>query len=129
LAHAQAPSDSARAWSEDAWTAIATRQGVEFAYIFYQKADNANNGVVIRLRNRNDHPVRYAFTVVFRTPNAERTARASGRLQAGEMQTGEPDGLFWIPFKDGRSIGEIGLRRIRISPLGYGRGGQGREGP
>lgn len=114
---AQTP-DSARHWTDDAWTPIATRGGVAFSYIFYQKADNANNGVVVRLRNQNAYAVRYAFTVIFRTSNDERTARATGRLDAGEMKTGAADGLFWIPFEDGRTIGQIGLRGIRIRPVG-----------
>mgnify|MGYP006297243059 CR=1 FL=1 len=108
--------DSTRHWTQDAWTPIATRQGLRFAYLFYQKADNANNGVVIRLYNTNPYALRYAFTVVFRTPNAERTARATGAIAARAMKTGEGDGLFWIPFPDGRTIGEIGLRGIRIAP-------------
>ena len=113
---AQTPPDSALQGLEDAWTPIATRNGVHFSYIFYARADNANNGVVIRLQNRNDHPVRYRFTVIFRSPTQERTAEARGRLGAGEMKTGEPDGLFWIPFDDGDTISEIGLRGIDIRP-------------
>jgi hypothetical protein len=110
-----APPDTARAWYETAWTPIVVRNGVQIAYLFYSEADNKNDGVVLRLRNRNDYPVRYAFTVIFRGPGAEATARAEGTLQAGEMKTGENDGLFWIPFKEqGQSVGEIGLRGIRV---------------
>ena len=109
-----ATADSTRAWHNAAWTPIVERNGVQIAYIFYSKADNANNGVVIRLRNRADHPVRYAFTIIFRGPEGEATARAEGRLRAGEMKTGDADGLFWIPFTDGRSIGEVGLRGLEV---------------
>jgi len=124
-AGAQAPpADSAAAdtssgvpaWSEDAWTEITTYDGVRFTYIRYRQADNENDGVVVRLQNQNDYPVRYAFTVVFRTATAERTARTRGELAAGEMETGDKDGLFWIPFKDGQAIVELGLRRLRIVP-------------
>lgn len=113
-----AASDTSRnmpAWHEEAWTEITTYQGVRFTYIFYSEADTQNNGVVIRLQNGNEFPVRYAFTVIFRTPHAERTAQARGHLEAGQMKTGEKDGLFWIPFKEeGQTIGEIGLRGIRV---------------
>lgn len=103
------------AWHEDAWTEIITHEGVRFTYIFYSKADTKNNGVVIRLQNQNAVPVRYAFTVIFRTPTAERSARAEGHLDAGEMKTGDKDGLFWIPFTEpNQTISEIGLRGIRI---------------
>jgi hypothetical protein len=33
------------------------------------------------------------------------------------METGESAGLYWIPFTDGRSIGEIGLRGIRVERM------------
>jgi hypothetical protein len=106
---------TAPSWHEEAWTEITTHRGLRFSYIFYSKADTRNNGVVIRLDNQNAHPIRYAFTVIFRTPTAERTAQARGSLDAGAMKTGEKDGLFWIPFREeGQTIGEIGLRGIRV---------------
>jgi hypothetical protein len=113
--------DSTGPWHEGAWTHIVTADGVQFAYIFYSKADNENNGVVVRLRNENDSAVRYAFTIIFRGPEGEATAQAEGRLGPGEMKTGEPDGLFWIPFTDGRRVGEVGLRGIDVLPLSDGR--------
>lgn len=113
----QTSSDTSRVWYEDAWTPIVTKEGVHFDYLFYQKADSENNGVVIRLQNENDVAVRYAFTVIFRGPEGRSTAQADGRLQPGEMETGEPDGLFWIPFRDGRRIGEVGLRGIEVIPV------------
>ncbi len=112
----EAAPDSTEPWHEDAWTHIVTKGGVQFAYLFYRKADNVNNGVVIRLRNTNDTTVRYAFTIIFRGPEGEATAQANGRLRPGEMKTGEEDGLFWVPFKDGRRVGEVGLRGIDVTP-------------
>lgn len=117
---AQAQSSSDLGWQEDAWTPIIEYEGVRFSYIFYGEADNANNGVVIRLHNVNDYPVQYRFVVVFRNPDTERTAEARGSLAAGQMKTGDHDGLFWIPFKDGQSIGEVGLRGMRITRAGSG---------
>jgi hypothetical protein len=93
------------------------REGLAFSYIFYSKADNENNGLVLRLHNRNDHAVRYDFTVIFRGPRGEATAQVEGTLEAGERKTGDNDGLFWIPFEDGRSIGEVGLRGIDIERI------------
>lgn len=110
-----APVDTAQAWYDSAWTPIVERDGVQFSYIFYGRADNENNGVVIRLRNQNDHAVRFAFTVIFRGTGAEATARAEGQLKAGEMKTGEKDGLFWIPFTDDTRIREVGLRGITVT--------------
>lgn len=107
--------DTRETWYEEAWTPIVTKNGVQFDYVFYRKADNQNNGVVIRLRNVNQVAVRYAFTIIFRGPAGTTTAQAEGSLQPGEMKTGEPDGLFWVPFRDGRRVAEIGLRNIEIA--------------
>lgn len=110
-----------RRWSDEVWKPIITHEGVAFSFIFYSEADNVNNGVVVRLHNQNDYPIRYRFRIVFRTwRGAEHFERADGTLQAGQMKTGENDGLFWIPFRDGRSIGEVGLRGFDIEPIRSG---------
>lgn len=110
--------DSSETWHEDAWTPIVTQNGVGIAYIYYPQADNEHDGIVLRLRNETMVPVRYAFTVVFRAPDAETTAVVQGRLQPGQTKTGDKAGLFWVPFKgQDRSIGEIGLRGLEIVPL------------
>ena len=107
-------SDSTEAWHEWAWTPIVSRGGVQISYLFYREADNVNDGVVLRLRNTNDVPVRYSFTVLFRGPEGAAQGQADGRLAPGEVKTGEEDGLFWIPFRDGNAVGRVGLRGIRI---------------
>lgn len=111
------PLDTARAWHEDAWSTIVTRDRLTVSYIFYGKADTENNGLVLRLENRNDHPVRYAFTVIFRGPEGEATGQADGQIGAQSMKTGESAGLFWIPFRDGRTVGEVGLRGLTVTPV------------
>jgi len=113
----RAPADTTDPWHDTAWTPIVEKRSVHFGYIFYSHADNENNGVVLRLQNQNDRPVRYDFTVIFRGPSGQATARATGRLGPGEMKTGDKDGLFWIPFRDGRRVGQVGLRGIDIVPL------------
>lgn len=110
--------DSVQTWHEDAWTPIVEQEGVGVSYIFYPDADNDNNGVVLRLRNSNDVAVRYGFTIIFRAPNAERSASVEGHLDPGEMKTGDSEGLFWIPFPEGEhDIGEVGLRGLEITPI------------
>lgn len=108
----------AQHWSDEAWTPIVEHQGVAFSYIFYREADNTNNGVVVRLHNENDYSVRYRFDIIFRTGHGdEHVEQVEGTLRAHQMKTGENDGLFWIPFADGRSIGEVGLRGYAIEPI------------
>lgn len=107
--------DTTEPWHEDAWTRIVQRDGLAISYIFYSEADNRNDGVVLRLRNENDYPVRYTFTVIFRGPEAEATAQVQGSLKPGEMQTGEKSGLYWVPFEDRRAIGQLGVRGIEVT--------------
>ena len=103
--------------SEKAWKTLLQHQGVTFKYIYYRKADSQNDGVVLMLENSSDMAVTYTFTIVFWTENEELEANASGRLAPGERRTGDAAGLFWVPFRDGRSIGSIGLRSYKISPV------------
>lgn len=105
-------------WWTAVWKPLLTYQGVEITYLFYSKRDNPYDGVVLRLHNRNAFPVALRFQVVFRADDgSEKTAWVADTLQAGEMRTGGLSGLFWIPFRDGRSVAELGLRKIRVHPL------------
>lgn len=106
----------AHAW---AWRPLIEHEGVTFQYIFYSEADGENNGVVLMLTNNNAYPVTYRFKVVFRSDGQEEVREASGDLDPGQSKTGEHDGLFWIPFVDGRSISEIGLRGYRVAPKAH----------
>jgi len=99
---------------DDAWTLVTTVRGVEIAYIHYIQADSHNDGVVLRLRNQTLCPAEIRFTVVFRSKHREVAAPYATTLQAGELKTGEASGLFWIPFPDGRSVAEIGLRGLAV---------------
>lgn len=112
---AAARPDTSLGWQEDAWTTIVTRNGVTVSYIFYPEADNQNNGVVLRLQNRNAHPIRYQFTILFRGPEGSKSAEAEGRMAGESMKVGDKDELFWIPFTDGRRLAEVGLRGLRIT--------------
>ena len=97
-----------------AWKPMLKHEGVEFKYIFYAEADSENNGVVVMLINRNDYAITYQFKIIFRAVGAEVLKHVSGELDAKQAKTGDTDGLFWIPFPDGRSIGEVGLRGYKI---------------
>ncbi|WP_103028814.1 hypothetical protein [Salinibacter altiplanensis] len=116
--------DTSAAWHEDAWTPIVAQRGLRIAYIYYPRADTEHDGVVLRLINRNEVPVRYGFTLVFRAPTADTTVAVRGGLGPGAMKTGDDAGLFWVPFRgEDRSLGEIGLRGlsvVRLRPDGSG---------
>ena len=105
-----------------AWKPMLKTDGVEFKYIFYAEADSENNGVVVMLINHNDYRVYYEFKIIFRAGEDEVVKPVVGVLDAKQAKTGDADGLFWIPFPDGRSIGEVGLRGYKIMPKQKARG-------
>ena len=86
-------------------------------YLFYSQADNVNNGVVLRLDNHGSQRISYRFVALFRSGEAQAERAVSGQLHPGESVTGDSDGLFFIPFADGRSVEQIGLRGLRIRRL------------
>ena len=126
-ARAQAPDtppDTSKPWHDDAWTNIVEQRGVRIDYIYYPEADNEHDGIVVRLTNTSVVSVRYAFTLIFRAPDAETSAVVRGYLEPGQMKTGESAGLFWVPFRqEDRSLAEIGLRGLRIRPVQNPRSG------
>ncbi len=97
-----------------AWRPLLMHEGVEFTFIYYAKPGDVADGVVVKLANTNDYPVRYRFKIVFRTDGAERVEEAAGLLGARAVKTGDLDGLYWIPFEDGRPIIELGMRAYRV---------------
>ncbi|WP_141491591.1 hypothetical protein [Longimonas halophila] len=106
-------SDTTQRWSDEAWVPIYRSANVQFSYLFYPEARGNRNGVVVRVQNDNAHPICYRFTIIFRGPDTERTARARGTVPPHALRTGDA-GLFWAPFDDDERIGEIGLRRVQV---------------
>ncbi len=99
---------------ERAWRPLLLHEGVEFKFLFYPMANAQYNGVVLRLHNQNGYPVRYRFNIVFQSGDEEKVEPVEGMLEAGERRTGDQDGLFWIPFTDGRMISQVGLRSYNV---------------
>ena len=100
---------------EWAWNELLEFEGVTFKYIYYREADNVDDGVVVMLENTNDYAVEYRFRIVFRAAGDEVEMLAEGELEAKALKTGDADGLFFIPFDDGRTIGEVGLRGYKVT--------------
>jgi hypothetical protein len=106
---------------EPGWRPLLEHEGVVFRYIFYREADSVNDGLVLRLTNTNQHAVRYRFRIVFRSDEREHEELVTGRLAPREDITGDLEGLFWVPFPDGASITEVGLRGYHIAPVQGGK--------
>ena len=100
---------------EDAWKELFVYEGVRFLYVFYPKADAENDGVVMMLQNRNEYGVEYRFTIIFESLEGEEFTDVKGSMKPLEMKTGDSEGLFWIPFDDGRALGAIRMRNYKIT--------------
>ena len=102
---------------EEAWKPLLEHEGLRFRYIYYSRANTIDDGVVIMLQNLNEYCIRYRFTIIFESSEGSTSAYAEGTLASLEMRTGETDGLYWIPFDDGRYIGAIGLRNYSVDRI------------
>lgn len=108
------PPSTATDW---AWKPLLEHEGVDFSFIYYAKPGSVADGVVLKLVNLNAVPVRYRFKMVFRTDGAARVEEVEGELLPRQIKTGDREGLYWVPFEDGRPIIEIGLRGYHVTRL------------
>lgn len=97
------------------WKELANKNGLFVEFLFYSEADNTNNGVVVKLENKNNYRIHYAFDLIFRSADADTTQFVTGIMLNNQVKTGSNDNLFWVPFKDGRFIGEVGLTNFKVS--------------
>ncbi len=99
------------------WTPLLRQDGVAFDFILHRYGDGDNDGVVVRLINTNTYAVDYRFKMIFKTEDQVHISPAvEGRLKPGEVRTGDSAGLWWIPFKDGTAILEVGMKGFKVMP-------------
>ncbi len=92
--------------------------GLIVSFIFYSEGDGEkNNGVVIYLENKNGHNISFQFTLIFRAGAIDRVRTVDGTMIPREKRTGSNDGLYFIPFEDGRSLSEIGIKGCRVEKI------------
>jgi len=103
--------------SDWAWRPVIDQDGVEVEYIFYAEKESVDDGVVIKLVNNNDHDVAYRFTVIIKSPNSSFEREVEGVVKAKSLVTGDDAGLYWVPFRNGESIGELGLRGLKLERI------------
>ena len=91
------------------------REGFVVSFIFYSEGDgDENNGVVIYLENKNDYNISFQFTLIFRAGAIDGVRTINGTMISGEKRTGSNDGLYFIPFEDGRSLSEVGIKNCKV---------------
>ena len=96
------------------WQRLFADENISVKFIFYSKADNSNNGVVIKLENKLAVETEFSFRLIFKSLQEEKSQIVSGLLKPNEIITGSSRGLFFIPFPDGKSISELGITDIKI---------------
>jgi len=91
------------------------QNGFIVQFIFYSEGNGVfNNGVVIFLSNKNEFDIFYSFNLVFRTAMIDKTEKVSGHLKAREKKVGSNEGLYFIPFKNGKSITAVGINSCKV---------------
>ena len=106
-----------RSASMDPWKTLFNAEGFKVSFIFYSNADNYHDGVVIKVHNKNNRSISYRFQLIFRSDTVDNNALVEGSLKPGETKTGSNSHLFWVPFKDGKTISEVGIRGCRVNYL------------
>ena len=92
--------------------------GLIVSFIFYSEGDgDENNGVVIYLENKNDYNISYKFTLIFRADAIDGVKTIDGRMIPRERRTGSNDELYFIPFEDGRSLSEVGIKNCKVRKI------------
>ncbi len=97
-----------------AWTFLYQKDSVAAYFIWYEKADNQNDGVVVKLVNQNNFKVNYNFDLIFLADTLKHTVNVNGVLNPNEIKTGSTQGLFWVPFKNAISISDIGVYNFTV---------------
>ncbi|MGA7837263.1 MAG: hypothetical protein WB996_04810 [Ignavibacteriaceae bacterium] len=99
-------------------TRLFEKNGLEIYFIYYSEGNGVkNNGVVVYLANRNDYAVSYQFNLIFRAGKTDKSTLVSGSMKPLESRTGSNDGLYFIPYKDKRSITEVGISGCKVEPI------------
>jgi hypothetical protein len=91
------------------------QNGLLIQFLFYSEGDGVhNNGVVVFLTNNNNFDITFSFILVFRATSIDKTENVNGYLSAGERKVGSNEGLYFIPFKNDKSITEVGIKSCKI---------------
>ena len=104
--------------NEDPFKKLYDINGMIVSFIFYCEGDGEkNNGVVIYLENKNNYSISFQFILIFRAGAIDRVRAVDGTMIPREKRTGSNDGLYFIPFEDGRSLSEVGIKGCRVEKI------------
>ena len=104
--------------NEDPFKKLYDNHGLIVSFIFYSEGDgDENNGVVIYLENKNEYNISFKFTLIFRASAIDRVRTVEGTMIPQEKRTGSNDEFYFIPFEDGRSLSEVGIKNCKVKRI------------
>ena len=98
----------------DPWNKLVEENNCKVSFIFYSKADNYNNGIVIKIENKNKFKIMFSFIIIAKTEKIMKEKTFSGELEGSKIITGSNSNLFWIPELKGASIAEVGIKKWKF---------------
>ena len=90
------------------------QDGIQIHYLFYSEKGPKDEGVVLKVINTSSTRISYKFVIIFKSEGRKEERLVSGVVDPKSFKTGESEGLYWTPFGKGISIGEIGIRGLKI---------------
>lgn len=108
---------SAQENSDYGWEKITEKNGLSISFIFYKKANNSANGIVLKIKNNNDYKVIYSFILIFLADSISKEEIVAGEIKAKQVQAGSNDGLFFLPFDETKIISQIGIKKLAVKKI------------
>ena len=106
---------SAQDYKNFGWTELAAKKGISISFIFYKKANNIKNGIVLKIKNDNEYDVVYNFTLIFKAGKELKEEFISGEINSRQIKAGSSDGLFFLPFDKTKTISELGIKKLKVA--------------
>ena len=108
---------SAQDKSDYGWEKITEKNGLYISFIYYTKANNSTNGIVLKIKNNNKYNVVYSFTLIFISDNFSKEEIVAGEIKANQIQAGSNDGLFFLPFDETKIISQVGIKKLAVKKM------------
>ncbi|OGU35849.1 MAG: hypothetical protein A2068_06120 [Ignavibacteria bacterium GWB2_35_6b] len=108
---------SAQDNSDYGWENITEKNGLSISFMFYMKANNSVNGIVLKIKNNNNYKVVYSFTLIFIADSISKEEIVAGEIKPKQVQAGSNDGLFFLPFDETKIISQIGIKKLAVKKI------------
>ena len=97
------------------WTQLAEKKGINISFIFYSKANNVKNGIVLKIKNNNEFDAVFNFTLIFKSGGNLKEEFVYNEIKAKQTKAGSNDGLFFLPFDEKTTITHLGIKNFKVA--------------